>query len=100
MSEPDWKIRETGTGVDVPLHVQPRARRDELAGFHNGALKLRITAPPVNDAANRSVIAFFSSLLDIPKSRLEITSGLRSREKILHVHGISRAEFLARLNRS
>lgn len=100
MNDVDWKIRETETGVVVPLHVQPRAQRDELAGFHNGALKLRIAAPPVDDAANRSVIAFFSSLLDIPKSFFKMRSGLRSRNKVLHIRGISRREFLARLNRS
>lgn len=100
MNDPEWKIREAGDGVDVPLHIQPRARRDELAGFHNGALKLRISAPPVDDAANRSVIAFFSSLLDVPKSRLELTSGLRSRDKILHIRGISATEFITRINRS
>lgn len=100
MNDVAWKVRETATGVDVPLHIQPRARRDELAGFHNGALKLRIAAPPVDDAANRSVITFFSSLLDIPKSRFEMTSGLRSRNKILHISGISRSEFLTRLKRS
>jgi hypothetical protein len=100
MNDVNLKIRETETGVDVPLHVQPRARRDELAGFHNGALKLRIAAPPVENAANRSVIAFLSSLLDIPKSWFEMRSGPRSRNKVLHIRGISRSEFLARLNRS
>jgi len=100
MNGPEWKIRDAGDGVDVPLHVQPRARRDELAGLHNGALKLRLSAPPVDDAANRAVIAFFSSLLAISKSRLELTSGLRSRDKILHIRGISATEFSARINRS
>ena len=97
MNDADWKIHETGTGVDVSLHVQPRAQRDELSGSYNGALKIRIAAPPVDDAANRSVIAFFSSLLGVPKSRFELRSGLRSRDKVLHIRGISRSEFLSRL---
>jgi len=100
MKEPDVQIRETSTGLDVPLHIQPRARRDELAGSHNGALKLRVMAPPVDDAANRSVIEFFSTLLGIPRSFLEIRSGLRSRNKLLHIRGVPLSEFLARLNRS
>ncbi len=100
MKEPDLRIRQTPEGLDVPLHVQPRAKRDELAGFHNGALKVRISAPPVDDAANRSVVQFFSVRLGVPKSSLEIRSGLRSRDKVLRVRGISLGEFLARLNRS
>ncbi len=100
MNEADVRIREVEGGVDVPLHVQPRARRDEIAGFHNGALKLRIAAPPVDDAANRSVIAFFSSFLSLPKASFELKSGLRSRNKVLHIRGITRSWFLSRLNGS
>jgi uncharacterized protein (TIGR00251 family) len=90
-------IRETPSGLDVPLHVQPRARRTELAGWHNGALKLKVQAPPVDNAANQSIVHFFSQLLDIPKSRMAITSGARSRSKILRIQGISRAQFLSQI---
>ncbi len=100
MNEPDLQIRETESGVDLPLHVQPRARRDEIVGSHNGALKLRIMAPPVDEAANRSVIAFFSSLLDLPRASFELKSGLRSRNKVLHIRGVTRAWLLSHLNRS
>ena len=90
-------IRETPSGLDVPLHVQPRARRTELAGWHNGALKLKVQAPPVDDAANLAIVRFFSQLLAIPKARLAIASGSRSRDKILRIEGISRAQFLSQL---
>jgi uncharacterized protein len=97
MSEQGWQIREGETGLEVPLHVQVRARRDEIAGVHNGALKLRISAPPVDDAANRAVVAFFASLLAIPKSRLRIVSGQKSRNKVLRIEGISLDELRSHL---
>ncbi len=89
MSESGWRVRETDRGVDLPLHVQPRARRNETAGLYNGALKLKISAPPVDDAANRSVVEYFASLLDLPRSRLSIVSGMKSRDKVLRIEGIS-----------
>ena len=95
MRDAGWQIRDTGLGIEVPLHVLPRAKRSEIAGLHNGALKLRVAAPPVDDAANRAVVQFFSSLLDIPKSRLRITAGSKSRRKILQIDGVSPGELLS-----
>jgi uncharacterized protein (TIGR00251 family) len=95
-AEPD--IRETAEGIAVRLHVQPRARHSEIVGIHNGALKLKVTAPPVDDAANRAIIEHFSSLLGISKSSLQITSGLKSRDKTLQIKGISAQTFLARID--
>ena len=93
MSDPCWRIRKTDSGLEVAFHVQPRARRTEIDGLHNGALKLKVTAPPVEDAANRAVIEFFASLLDVPKSRLQIVSGLKSREKVLRIESVSLSDF-------
>ena len=93
----DLRIRESASGLDVSLHVQPRARNTALAGIHNGALKLKIQAPPVDDAANLAIVRFFSELLGIPKSCLLIASGTKSREKTLRIQGISLARFLEHL---
>ncbi len=87
------RLRENASGLDVPLHVQPRAHRTELAGVRNGALKLKVQAPPVDDAANDAVVLFFSKLLCVPKSRLSIASGAKSRDKILRIQGMSSAQF-------
>jgi uncharacterized protein len=89
VSELDLDIRESREGLLIRLHVQPRAKRSEISGIHNGALKVKITAPPVDDAANRAVIEFFSSLLGLPKTSFEIISGLKSREKTLQLNGLS-----------
>jgi uncharacterized protein (TIGR00251 family) len=98
MDDPSLQIRETAAGLEVRIHVQPRARRNELAGIHNGALKLKVLAPPVDDAANRAIIEFFSSLLDISKSSIRIISGQKSRDKTLLIQGLSQKAFIALAN--
>ena len=72
----------------LSLHVQPGARRDELAGLHGQALKLRLAAPPVEGRANKAVIVFLAKLLKIPKSAITIKSGMQSRCKKLLLTGI------------
>lgn len=74
-------------GALIELAVQPRASRAELTGVHDGALRLRVTAPPVDGAANAAVIEFLSSQLGISKSKLEIVSGHSSRRKRVLVRG-------------
>jgi uncharacterized protein (TIGR00251 family) len=73
--------RQTGDGLVVNVFVQPRASRNQVAGLHGEALKLRLTAPPVDGAANRMCIAFLADLLEVPKSTLEIVAGHSSRNK-------------------
>ncbi len=97
MSDAPLRIRDIGTGIEVALHVQPRARRNEIAGLHNGALKLKLCAPPVDDAANRAVIEYFASLLHLPKSSLRILSGMKSRDKILRIESISQGDFFGHI---
>ena len=98
MNDPPLRIQPTACAIEVALHVQPRARRNEITGIHNGALKLKVVAPPVEDAANRAVVQFFASLLKIPKSRLTIISGQKSRDKVLRIEGISQTDLLSRLH--
>jgi uncharacterized protein len=96
----DLRCRILESDLDVPLHVQPRAKRNQISGCYNGALKLKISAPPVDDAANRAVVEFFAALLDLPKSRLHIVAGTKSRDKVLRIDSISLAEFLKHLPES
>jgi uncharacterized protein (TIGR00251 family) len=97
MIDAGLQVRETGSGLEVRLHVLPRAKRCEISGVHNGALKIRVTAPPVDDSANRAVIEFLSALLGISKSSLRILAGSKSRNKILQVQGLSLRDFHERL---
>jgi uncharacterized protein len=95
MTSTDLQFNETSEGLTVRLHVLPRAKRSEIAGLHNGALKVKVTAPPVDDAANRAIVDFFSGLLGVSRSNLKILAGNKSREKVLQIKGLSRAAFLA-----
>jgi len=100
MTETPFQILETVAGLQVHIHVQPRARRSELAGTHNGALKIKIAAPPVDDAANHAIVDFFSALLDVPKSRVRIAAGLKSRNKTLLIEGVSADRFISAMRLS
>ncbi|GAB4300755.1 MAG: DUF167 domain-containing protein [Desulfuromonadia bacterium] len=86
MTLPEW-IRETPEGVIITLHVQPRARRTELCGAQGNALKVRLTSPPVDDAANTQCRELFASIGNIPKSMVEIIRGGASRSKTILLRG-------------
>jgi len=83
------KVTETGGGVIFGVHVQPRASRNELCGVQGDELKLRLTSPPVEDAANKLCIEFLAKLLGVAKSNVSITSGTKSRHKVVRVNGIT-----------
>ena len=93
MIDPSLQIRETDSGLEIRIYVQPRAKRSEVSGVYNGALKIRVTAPPVEDAANREVREFMASLLGIPKSKLRILAGSHSRYKTLLAEDVSPETF-------
>lgn len=68
-------------GVRIALHVQPKASKNEIAGLHGNALKLRIKAPPVDGAANEACLKFLAKLLKRPASSLVLAAGQSSRQK-------------------
>jgi uncharacterized protein len=72
------------------VQVVPRASRSEIAGEHNGALRIRIAAPPVDGAANEELIRTLARALGVRKNAIEITSGQSSRTKQVRVTGASR----------
>ena len=80
---------EADDGVDISIYVQPGAKVTELAGEHDGALKLRIHAPPVDGKANAAVIAYLALKLAVPKSQIALISGDKNRRKRLRVLGVS-----------
>jgi hypothetical protein len=91
-------LEPTVSGIRLRLHVQPRASRTELAGLHGDALKVRLTAPPVDGAANAEILRFVAALLQVPRSTVTLASGTSSRRKVVEVEGISVATATARLN--
>jgi uncharacterized protein len=88
-------IRETETGVVFRIRVVPRASRCESAGFQDDALKLRITAPPVEGKANDACIALLAELLGVKKGQVAIIAGHSSRTKTVAVQGVKGAEMAA-----
>lgn len=96
---PSFDLRENEAGIVFKVSVQPRASRDELAGIHDRALKLRLTAPPIEGAANAACLAFLVQLFRIQKSRIRIVRGQRSRQKWVRIDGLTRGMILEQLKR-
>jgi len=85
-------IRETAVGVTFAIKVQPRARKNAITGELGDALKLSLTAPPVEGRANEACIEFLANLLDVPRSSVTIASGETSRNKVIRVAGMTADE--------
>lgn len=77
--------------IIIPVRVVPRASRNEISGEHGGALKVRITAPPVDGAANAELVVVLSKEFKVPKSSVEVVSGSTSRSKTIRISGLSDA---------
>ncbi|MCD6429957.1 MAG: YggU family protein [Deltaproteobacteria bacterium] len=90
-------FRETSEGVTFRVHVQPRAARNRLQGMHDDALKISLTAPPVEGAANRLCRDFLAGLLELPRARVEVVGGHKSRRKTIYVENLNGLELKARL---
>ena len=82
-------IHETASGVTFSVRVQPRAKRNAVVGELGEALKIALTAPPIDGRANQACIEFLAELLDLPRSSLAIISGHSSRNKVVRVTGLS-----------
>ncbi|HYV04544.1 MAG TPA: DUF167 domain-containing protein [Blastocatellia bacterium] len=83
------EITEKEGSVALRVRVQPRASRTELSGEHAGALKLKISAPPVDGKANEECRRFLAKLLDVSAGSVEIIAGASSRDKVIRIHNIS-----------
>lgn len=81
----------------IHVRVTPRASRDELAGWREGVLRVRVAAPPVEGRANDAVARLLAKALGVPKSAVGIMSGAGAREKLVEVAGIEQDEALRRL---
>jgi uncharacterized protein (TIGR00251 family) len=77
--------------------VQPRAFRTELAGIHGDALRVRLSAAPVDGAANEALVRLLADLLSVPRSAVQVIAGERSRSKIVAVSGIGPEQAARRL---
>jgi uncharacterized protein (TIGR00251 family) len=82
-------IRSTPSGVELDVRVIPRAKRTSVDGERDGALLLRLAAPPVDGAANDALIRYLADLCQVPKHAVRIVAGERGRRKRVAIDGVS-----------
>jgi uncharacterized protein (TIGR00251 family) len=83
-------VNESAKGITFAVKVHPRAHKNAITGIVGDALKLALTAPPVEGRANQAVIEFFAELFAIPRSSVTIASGETSRNKMVRIAGLSK----------
>ncbi len=81
----------------LSVKVQPRARRNEVGGLHGGELKVAVTAPPVDSAANEAVVELLAETLGLPRRAVTLVRGQTSRHKLLRLEGITAETAAAKL---
>jgi uncharacterized protein (TIGR00251 family) len=95
---PALRVEQREGRVRFAVRVQPRASRSEIVGLHGDALKVRLSAPPVEGAANVALVALLAEALGIPRRDVRIVAGASSRGKVVEVDGVS-VENIRRLAR-
>lgn len=91
--------RESSGGITVKVRVQPRASRNAISGLSGDSLKMALTSPPVEGAANAACIQFFAELCGVAKSAVAIAGGQKSRDKLIRITGMDKAGFFAVLKK-
>lgn len=84
-------------GCTVRVRIHPGAKKNVVTGIHDGALKIALTAPPVDGRANEALIAFVAERMRLPRARISLVSGASSRSKLLRITGKSAVEVQATL---
>lgn len=90
-------LQEHPEGVILAVKVQPRASRNEVVGILGDELKIKITAPPVDSAANEALLRFLADTLDCPRGAVRLLRGNTSRRKTILIQGMKPLLVLARL---
>jgi uncharacterized protein len=99
MSLPGY-IREQPDGVVLSLKVQPRASANQIGDLLGNELRVKVTAPPVEAAANEALIRLLADELGIPRNRIELLRGHTSRHKLVKIHGASAEALLQKLRKT
>jgi uncharacterized protein (TIGR00251 family) len=85
------RISERGGRLRFDVRLQPRASRDEIVGVHDGALRVRLRAPPVEGAANDALVTFLADELGLSRRQVRIISGIGSKSKVIEVDAEARS---------
>ena len=89
----------TGNDIIIKVKIVPGSSKNKIIGAYNDALKITITAPPVEDKANKKCIAYLAKYFDVAKSKIEIISGKNSKNKLIKIYDISQEEFLDKIEK-
>ena len=81
---PPWR-REDGDALILTLHLQPGAKRTQIAGIHGDALRIRIQAPPVEGKANAELVRYLAGAFGVPVRQVTLVRGVSSRHKVLRI---------------
>ncbi len=79
--------RRSGDVITLTLHIQPGAKRTDVAGLHGEALKIRLAAPPIEGRANEALLKFIAESFGVPVRQVELKQGGQSRHKVVAVTG-------------
>ena len=79
-------FKEDTEGITFKVYIQPRSSKNVIVGPHGDTIKIKLTAPPVDNAANKMCIQYLAKCLKVPKSSIEIVSGHNSRTKLMRLH--------------
>jgi uncharacterized protein len=90
-------LAPTPFGTRLTLRLQPRAASNAVVGLHGQAIRIRLTAPPVDGAANEALVSFLADLLGLPAARVKLVRGHGSRDKVVEVTGLDPEEVARRL---
>lgn len=93
------RARSADVDATLVIRVQPRSSRNAVAGWIGDRVKLSVTAPPVEGAANTACRSLLAELLDIPLSRIDLVKGEHSRNKVVRILGLTQEQVHARLSR-
>jgi uncharacterized protein (TIGR00251 family) len=96
---PPYLLSDGKEGTILILRIIPGAKKDQVEGLHGDALKLRITAPPVDGKANKQLLKFLAKALGLRSRDLEIIGGAKGRNKRIHIHAIRPEKALAQLEK-
>ncbi|MHB8217902.1 MAG: DUF167 domain-containing protein [Candidatus Sulfotelmatobacter sp.] len=92
-----FPIHDSSEGVTFAVKVHPRAKKNAITGELGDALRVCLTAPPIDGKANQACIEFFAKLLKLPRSSVTIASGHSNRRKVIRVAGLSAEEVRERI---
>jgi uncharacterized protein (TIGR00251 family) len=85
-------VTELDGRVRLSVRVQPRASEDAIAGVYGTSLKIRLTAPPIDGAANERLVLFLSNIFAVPRRAVKILAGESSRSKIVEIEGVTQRD--------